>query len=333
LARKVLVTDYAWPSLDAERRILATIDADLVVARSGDEDELSELARDVDAIMTNWKPVTAPVLRAAQRCVTVARYGVGVDNIDVETATALGMLVSNVPDYCVEEVSDHTIALVLALIRRLVDFANQTRAGGWDNQSFGALHRVRGQTLGLVGFGRIGRLVAAKAQALGFAVLAFTPRLEPGDHDGVEAVGSLDSLLERSDVVSLHAPLTPETRHLLGRDELARMRPRAFIVNTARGGLLDIDAVRDALEEGRLGGAGLDVLDEEPPPHDDPIRRAPRVLLTPHAAFYSAESIAELEERAAVNVVTALSGGVPPTLVNPKVLDSPSRRGHPRIEP
>jgi D-3-phosphoglycerate dehydrogenase len=333
LGYKVLVTDYAWSSLETERGILGAAGAELLVAQAGNEEELLELAPEVDAILTNWKPVTSRVLRAARRCVTVARYGVGVDNIDVAAATELGMLVSNVPDYCVEEVSDHALALALALTRRIVDFAEQTRAGGWDNQGFGALHRIRGQTLGLVGFGRIARLVGAKALALGFSVLAFTPRLEPGFHDGVEAALSLGALLERSDVVSLHAPLTPETRHLIGRSELARMRHGAFIVNTARGGLLDIDGVRAALEEGRLGGVGLDVLDEEPPPRDDPIRHTPGVLLTPHAAFYSAESVAELQVRAATNVLTVFGGGVPDTLVNPGVLDSPTRRGRPGAEP
>jgi D-3-phosphoglycerate dehydrogenase len=322
----VLVTDYAWPSLDVERRILAGVGAEVVVATMGDERELVALAPGADAILTNWKPVTARVLDAASRCTTVARYGVGVDNIDVARATELGIVVSNVPDYCIDEVSDHAIALMLALARRIVDFAAQTRAGGWDNQAFGPLHRLRDRTLGLIGFGRIARLVAPKARAFGLGILAYAPSLSPGAHHGVEATASLDELLARSDLVSLHAPLTPATHHLLGPEELARMRPGALLVNTARGGLLDLEAVRAALSDGRLGGVGLDVLDEEPPPPDDPIRGVPGVVLTPHAAFYSVESVVELQKKASANVVSALGGTAPETTVNPDVLGSPSLR-------
>ncbi len=322
----VLVTDYAWPSLDVERRILAGVGAEVVVATTGDERELVSLAPEADAILTNWKLVTARVLDAARRCRTVARYGVGVDNIDVPRATELGIVVSNVPDYCVDEVSDHALALMLALARRIVDFAAQTRAGSWDNQAFGPLHRLRGLTLGLIGFGRIARLVAPKARAFGLRVLAYAPSLSPGAHDGVEAIGSLDELLAQSDLVSLHAPLTAATHHLLGANELARMRPGALLINTARGGLLDLEAVRAALSAGHLGGVGLDVLDEEPPRTDDPIRRTPGVVLTPHAAFYSVESVVELQEKASANVLSALTGTAPETIVNPDVLVSPSLR-------
>jgi D-3-phosphoglycerate dehydrogenase len=326
LTRSVLVTDYAWPNLEVERRILDGIGVEIVAAETGDEDELTELASDVVAILTNWKPVSGRVLRNAGRCLTVARYGVGLDNIDVATATELGIVVSNVPDYCVDEVSDHALALVLSLSRRIVDFAGQTRAGGWDNQGFGVMHRLRGRVLGLVGFGRIARAVAARAQAFGFSVLAYSPSLAPGEHDRVRAVGSLDELLGSSDVVSLHAPLTDSTRHMIGASQLAMMRPGAFLITTARGALVDEDALVEALVDGRLGGAGLDVMDEEPPAPDHPLRATPGVVMTPHAGFYSVESINELQERAAGNVATVLGGRVPATVVNPEVLSSPVRR-------
>jgi D-3-phosphoglycerate dehydrogenase / 2-oxoglutarate reductase len=322
----VLVTDFAWPSLETERAILAGIGAELVTAETGDEDELSELARDADAILTNWKPVTARVLESAPRCLTVARYGVGLDNIDVETATTLGIVVSNVRDYCIDEVSDHALALVLALSRRLVDFATQTRSGGWDNQAFGTMHRLRGQTLGLVGFGRIARRVAQKAEAFGMSVSAYAPRLREGGHDGVHAANSLDELLSDSDIISLHAPLNRSTHHMIGARQLERMRPGAMLVNTARGALIDEDALCQALENGTLGAAGLDVMDEEPPPRTHRLRSAPRVLLTPHAAFYSAESVHELQEKAASNVANVLSGILPATTVNPEVLKMASLR-------
>lgn len=324
--RAVLVTDYAWPTLDVERGVLAAAGCELLVAERGDEDELVALAPSADAILTNWKPVRARVLEHATRCVTVARYGVGLDNIDIDAATRLGMIVSNVPDYCIEEVSDHAMAFLLALARRVASFAQQTRAGRWDNQEFGTMHRLRGRTLGLVGFGRIGRRVAEKAAAFGLEVVAWSPSLAARAPEEVEIAGSLDQLLGRADAVSLHAPLTEDTRHLIGRREFSLMRPGAFLINTARGPLIDQDALLEALAHGGLGGAGLDVLDEEPPPLDHPLRHAAGVLLTPHAAFYSAESVRELQEKAAANVVVALEGGVPTTTVNLEVVGSPARR-------
>jgi phosphoglycerate dehydrogenase-like enzyme len=326
VSRSVLVTDHAWPSLDVERRILAEIGVEIIAAETGSEDELTELAAGVEAILTNWKPVSARVLRSATRCRTVARYGVGLDNIDVAAATELGMVVSNVPDYCIDEVSDHALALVLALSRRIVDFAGQTRAGGWDNQGAGAMHRLRGRVLGLVGFGRIGRAVAARAQPFGLSVLAYSPSLSASPSGGVRTARSLDELLRSSDVVSLHAPLTDATRHMIGAEQLAMMRPDAFLVNTARGALVDEGALVEALGQGALGGAGLDVMDEEPPGQDHPLRRTPGVIMTPHAAFYSVESINELQVKAAGNVATVLGGGVPATVVNPDVLASPALR-------
>jgi D-3-phosphoglycerate dehydrogenase / 2-oxoglutarate reductase len=326
LSRCALVTDFAWPSLDPERRILGAAGLDVVVAETGDEDELVALAADAEAILTNWKRVPARVLEAAPRCLTVARYGVGIDNIDVAAATELGIVVTNVPDYCIDEVAEHTVALLLALGRRIVPFAEQTSNRGWDNQTVGVLRRQRGRTLGLVGFGRIAQAVAGRARGLGFVVLAWSPRLAAGIHDGVEAVGSLDELLERSDAVSLHAPLTDSTRRMIGAEQFARMRPDAFLINTARGGLLDEDALYEAVTTGAIGGAGLDVMTEEPPAADHPLRTAPGVVMTPHAAFYSVESIEELQRKTADNVVAILSGRSVPTIVNPAVLERAALR-------
>jgi len=328
VTRWALVTDYAWPSLDPEREILGAIGVELKVARNGDEGELVDLAGDVEAILTNWKPVSARVLQNAPHCLTVARYGVGLDNIDVAAATELGIVVSNVPDYCIDEVSDHAMALLLACERRIVEFGGQTRGGGWDNQGAGAIHRLRGQTLGLVGFGRIAKAVVPKARAFGMVVLAYSPRLTAGHHDDVEAVGSLEELLERSNVVSLHAPLTESTRHMIGPEQLAGMRPGALLINTARGGLVDEVALADALLAGTLGGAGLDVMGEEPPPVDHPLRGMHGVLMTPHAAFFSAESVNELQQKAADNVASVLTGRVPRYPVNTEVLDHPGLRAH-----
>jgi D-3-phosphoglycerate dehydrogenase / 2-oxoglutarate reductase len=316
----VLVTDYAWPSLDIERDVLAAAGASLRVAQSGDECELVELAADADAILTCFRPVTAAVLDAASHCLTVARYGVGLDNIDVAHADRLGMLVTNVPDYCVDEVSDHAAALILALARNVVPFTRDVANGRWDNTAHGPLHRLRGRTLGLVGYGAIARSLATKMRAFGMDVLAYAPSLRTSQE--LEAAASLDDLLTRADVVSLHVPLGPATRGLIGARELGLMKAGSHLVNTARGAVVDSGALSAALGSGHLAGAALDVLPTEPPDPDDPLLRAPNLILTPHAAFDSVEAVQELQRKAANNVLDILQGRRPAYPINPEVLDS-----------
>ncbi|MGW6032478.1 C-terminal binding protein [Gordonia terrae] len=320
---RVLITDYAWPSLDVERAILATAGVELVVAETGDTDELVALAADVDAILTCFATVSARVLDAAPHCRTVARYGVGVDNIDVAHATQLGILVSNVPEYCSEDVADHTLLLMLALSRRLKLLTELVSGGGWDATE-GTGVRLRGRVIGLVGLGAIGRALVPRAQAVGLDVLAWhrSSALPPG----VRAAGSLDDLLSTADIVSLHVPSTPETVGLIGAAELARMKSTAWLINTARGTLVDTDAVLAALQSGQIAGAGLDVTDPEPLPPDHPLRRRGDVVLTPHVAFSSVESLADLARKAATNVIDALAGHVPADVINPEVLAGPHSR-------
>jgi D-3-phosphoglycerate dehydrogenase len=322
----VLVTDYAWPDLDRERAALAPHDVELVAAATGAEDELVALAGDVVAILTCWKPVTRAVLEAAPACVTVARYGVGLDNIDVAAATELGMIVSNVPDFCIDEVADHTMALILAHARHLFAFASQTAGGGWDNDATGPMHRLRGQTVGLIGYGRLAQATAVRAAAFGFDVIAWSRSLGVGPRGSARGVASLDELLATSDVVSLHVPHTPATDRIIDAEALARMKPGAYLVNTSRGRLIDVDDLADALRTGHLAGAGLDVMPTEPPPADHPLRTMPGVIMTPHAAFDSLESRVDLQDKAAANVATVLTGSVPATTVNPSVLDQANLR-------
>lgn len=323
--KTVLVTDHAWPSLEIEREVLAEAGAVIVAAETGAEAELVGLAGAADAIMTCWRPVTPAVLRAAPHCHIVARYGVGLDNIAVSEATELGMVVTNVPDFCVDEVADHALALILALARHIVPFSRQTRSGLWDNQAAGPMHRLRGRTLGVVGFGRVGMATAARAHAFGMRLVAYGPRLTPETCAAapfpVAWAASLEELLEAADVVSLHVPLTPETRALIGARELARMKSTSLLVNTCRGAVVDADALAGALRAGRIAGAGVDVLAQEPPDPADPLLGLDNVIVTPHAAFFSEESTAELQRRAAECVVAALRGEVPPSIVNPTVLD------------
>ena len=329
MSARVLVTDYAWPSLDIERAILGEVDAELVVAETGEPGELVELAVGVDAILTNWKMVPEEALDAAERCLVVARYGVGVDNIPVARATDLGMLVVNVPDFCVEEVSDHALALLLASARRIVTFARSTRGGAWDLLGLGrGLPRLRGQRLGIVGFGNIARTLIPKAQGLGLEVTVYTPRLAPGrDREtGVETTNDLAHLLAVSDYLSLHAPATPDTAGMIGETELRAMKPTAYLINTSRGALIDEAALERALTEGWIAGAALDVLVREPAQPDHPLLALDNAIVTPHAGFYSEPAIEELATKAARNVATVLRGEVPATLINPAVLDSPAYR-------
>jgi len=310
---KVLLTDYAWPDLNIERRILTEADAELVVADRTDSESLAVLAADADAIMTNWARVDATVLAAAAKCRIVARLGIGLDNIDVAFAARHGMIVTNVPDYCLIEVAEHALALILALGRKVAFYHLETKEGNYRLQAGPALRRIEGQTLGIVGFGRIGKKLAEKATSLGLRVLA-TSRTRGPLPAGVEW-RDLDALLAESDYISLHLPLVPESRHLIGAAQMARMKPTAYLINTARGGLIDTQALSAALAANRLAGAALDVQDPEPPDLTKPPYNDPRVIVTPHAAFVSQESLTNLRTRAARQVATVLTGGTPENIV------------------
>ena len=328
MTKRVLVTDYVWPSTDPERAVIEAGGADLTVAPAGDEDTLTELARDADAIMTCFAKVTERVVRAAERCVVISRYGVGVDNIAVDTATDLGILVTYVPDYCVDEVSDHVIGMMLGWNRRIVMHNDDTKRNGWGNAGLGfRMMRLRGKTFGVVGFGRIGQAAAQKAKAFGMHVIANDPFVDAAAMAaaGVEKA-DIDDLLARAHVVTLHSPLIPQTANMMGAAQFDRMRADAFLINCARGGLIDEDALYDALASGKIAGAGLDVLVDIAPPLDHRIIQLDNVIVTPHTAFFSQEATLELEERAAAEVIRVFDGKMPDNLVNPAVLDHARQR-------
>jgi D-3-phosphoglycerate dehydrogenase len=274
-------------------------------------------ASDADALLVQYADVDEDALRTLERCRGVVRYGVGVDSVDVDAATRLGVWVVNVPDYGVEEVSDHALALVLGLLRGVVILDRAAREGRWDHAAAGALRRLSTRTVGVLGCGRIGSAFALKARALGFDVRAYDPL---GIPEAVRAAGveaaSFEEVLEGSDAISLHVPLTRETRHLIDAGALGRMRAEAFVVNTSRGGVVDGAALRAALDEGRLGGAALDVLETEPPDPDDALVRHERVVVTPHAAWYSEESALTLKTEAAREAVRVVRGERPRSPVN-----------------
>lgn len=314
---RVLLTDRAWPDSSVEQRELAAVSAELIEAPDGSEATLTRLATDVDAIMTCWAPVTEKVVRAATKCRHIARLGIGLDNIAVSVATELSIRVTNIPDYCVEEVADHALALLLACARKVAFFHQRTKGGEYRLQAGWPLRRLRGSVLGIVGLGRIGRAFAERARGFGFEIIAWTR--SGNDHGSGVRMVELPELLRRSDFISLHVPLTPETRHLLNRESLALLKPTAFLVNTSRGALIDHAALWEALQSERLGGAALDVFEPEPPDLSQPLFRDERVIVTPHSAFVSVESLVELRVRVARQVAATLSGGVPENVVNPQV--------------
>lgn len=317
----ILITDHSWPSIERERAILEAAGHTAVDAPAPDEATLAGLAEDADAIMTCFAQVTRSVIERAPKLRVISRYGVGVDNIDVATASARGIPVTNVPDYCVDEVAEHALALLLACWRNIIRLDRAVQSGRWTLGAAGSMHRLAGRTLGIVGFGRIGQRLWEKVLGLGLKVLVYDPYV---DADLVRGAGAtpvdLDTLLRTADLVSLHSPLVPETRDLIGAEALAKMKPTAVLVNAARGGLVDEAALAEALRAGRIAAAGLDVLPSEPPGQDDPLIGLENVVLTPHAAFFSEESLAELQERAARNVVAILSGQLVEHVVNREAL-------------
>ena len=327
MTRRILITDIAWPDLAIEKEVLAAVGGEVMVAGGGSADEIIALAPQADAILTCWKDVPAEALDIAPNCRVVSRYGIGLDNIPIGRATELGMLVTNVPDFCLEEVSDHVMALLLATARQLFPLARTAERSDWTRETPRPIPRVKGQTLGLIGFGNIARALVPKALGFGLRVMAYTPRLRPEDApQGVEVTNELATLLAASDYVSIHSPLTEETAHLIDDAALAQMKPNALLINTSRGGVIDERALVQALKEGRIAGAALDVTDPEPPSGDNPLLSLENVIVTPHAAFYSVAATAELARKAAENVVTVLRGEVPKTLVNAGVLDQENCR-------
>jgi D-3-phosphoglycerate dehydrogenase / 2-oxoglutarate reductase len=318
--KKVLLTDYAWADVGIERQILGEAGAELVVAKATDAASLAAAAVNADAIMTNWAKVTEPVIAAGRKLRIVARLGIGLDNIDIEAATRRRIVVTNVPDYCVIEVAEHSLALLLALARKVGFYHQETKSGQYRLQSGPPLRRIEGQTLGIIGIGRIGQKLAEKAVPLGLRVLA-TSRNRPGELPHSVEFCDLDELLRRSDYLSLHLPLTPQTRHLIDARRLAGMKRGAYLINTSRGALIDTAALISALESGQLAGAALDVQDPEPPPLERPPYNDPRVIVTPHAAFVSIESLENLRTRASRQVAAFLTGERPENIVNPSVLD------------
>lgn len=309
---KVVVSDQVFPSVELERSLLAEIGAELEVA-SGDIESVLESAADADAILNTYVSWDATAIARLQRCKIIARYGIGVDNIDLPAAADAGIVVTNVPDYSVEEVATHALALILTTLRKVVGADQSVRAGTWSIDNFRPIRRLSTLTVGLVGYGRIARQIAAPLQALGASIVAHDPYLQPSPD--LPPLLELGALLASADIVSLHLPLTEETRGLIGAEELAVMKPGAILVNTSRGPLVDLDSLTTALQEGRIAGAGLDVFDVEPLDAAR-VSGVPNLTVTPHMAYYSEEALEESQRKAATQVIKVLTGGQPDYRVN-----------------
>lgn len=317
---RIAIADAGYAAYDIEQRVSESIGARLEVRQCVTEDDVLALAEDADGLVVRLQPITPRVIGGLDRCRVIARYGTGYDNVAVAAATERGIVVANVVGFGVNEVAEHAIALLLAGARRIVAHDRAIRTGAWDIGQRDPIHRISGSTLGLVGYGRIARAVQAKLAGFELRTLAYDPYVDAAEirAHGAEPV-DLPTLLREADLISIHAPLTAETRHLIDRAALALVKPTAVLVNTGRGSLVDTTAVVDALEEGRLAAAGLDVLETEPPTADDPIRRAERAIVLDHAGWYSEESIRTLQQGAIDAVAAVLTGRRPASVVNPEV--------------
>jgi D-3-phosphoglycerate dehydrogenase / 2-oxoglutarate reductase len=315
VAGVVVITDCDHDTIDPERAALDGHGVELRRLQCRTPREVADQAGDADVLINQYVPITAEVLDALPRCRLVVRYGVGVDNVDVAAAAERGVWVANVPDYGRDEVADHTLALALAVLRGVVVLDRSVRDGDWDLEAARPLRRLATLSYGVVGCGAIGAAVAGRAAGLGMRVLGYDlPEVRSGPP--IERV-PLEELLAAADVVSLHAALTEQTHHLIGAEALARMRPTAFLVNTARGGLVDAAALLAALDDGKLAGAALDVLEGEPPDELGwRLARHPRVVATPHAAWYSEESFHTLKTEVAREALRVLEGRSPRSPVN-----------------
>jgi D-3-phosphoglycerate dehydrogenase len=321
----VVKTDGDFENPEIERSIFARAGFDLVELHGPPPvEELVERARDADALMVLACRVGRDLLEQLPRLRVVARYGVGVDTVDVEAATTAGVCVTYVPDYCVDEVSAHAVALMLAVWRKLLVLRGVASGGTFPAmEAARPVHRLAGSRVGLVGFGVLGQAVARKLTGFDVEIVATDPKV-PADEfasHGVAGIG-LNELLETSDVISIHTNLTPATFHLIGAEELSRFKRGAILINTARGAVVDQASLVRALRDGRLGGAGLDVVEKEPPDPDDELLHLENVIVTPHVGAYSEEAIAALQERAATSVVDVLSGVEPQHLADPSVWES-----------
>jgi len=323
----VVITDSGYKSYEIEREVLAPLNVNLVIQQCQTEDDVIALARDADGVIVRLQPFTDKVMSSLPKCRVVGRYGVGVDNIAVKAATRHGIAVGNVCDYAVNEVAEQALALLLSCARKVTGHDKLIRAGAWDIGQKDPIHRIHGRTLGLIGLGRIPQMLVRKVAGFEFDVLACDPFISEEDASklGVRLV-DLDTLLAESDYISVHAPLNEKTRHMINESALRKMKPTAILINTARGPVVDIQALYRALKEGWINSAGIDVHEQEPVPKDYCLFELENVVISDHAGWYSEESIMDLQRGAAEAVLAVLKGGWPKFLVNPDVKETAKKK-------
>jgi D-3-phosphoglycerate dehydrogenase / 2-oxoglutarate reductase len=323
---KAVFVEHDYASVEPDRRIIEAAGAEFVDADRYPRDEAWAMCAEADAVMVRRLTVTREMISRLRKCQVLVRYGIGVDIVDLQAATERGIIVSHVPTYCQDEVSTQAICLMLACVRRLLPTVDEVRAGGWDVHAKDPVYRLAGKTVGLVGFGTLGQTVARKLQGWEVRIIATDP------YAGTDAAQALnvelvpfEKLLQEADIVSVHAPLLPETTHLMNGAAFGLMKRGAILVNTARGAIVDEEALLHALHRGQINCAGLDVFEHEPLPKDSPIRKHPRIIATDHMAWYSEDSRLELQQRAAREVARVCAGKLPEAIANPEVLEKLGR--------
>jgi D-3-phosphoglycerate dehydrogenase / 2-oxoglutarate reductase len=307
---RAIITDHGFPNVDQERDIITRAGFDLVVAQCKTPEEVIASCHDADALIVQWAPITQAVIESLKHCKVIVRYGIGVDNVDLKAAAAHGIPVCNVPDYCINEVADHTLSLALALARQVPQTDKVVRSGVWKITPPNPFPAFRDTIFATAGFGRIARAVLERAKPFGFKLAAYDPFVEAKTFEstGIRCL-SREELFKEAGILSLHLPFTQETTHFINREQLGSMRSASIVVNTARGGLIDTVALAETLAAGKIAGAGLDVFETEPLPNDHPLRQCPNALLTSHTAWYSGGSVPELQRKVAEEVVRGLTGG------------------------
>ncbi|MBM7608535.1 D-3-phosphoglycerate dehydrogenase [Lysinibacillus composti] len=312
---KVLLTDYEFEHLEYEEKVFeeSGISIDFIKAQCKSEDEVIKRAKDVDAILNQYAPLSRRVIDSLTKCKVISRYGVGVNTVDLDAAKEKGIIVANVPDYGMEEVSNHALALLLSCARKVTLLNNEVKKGNWDFKAGVPIHRFNNQTLGVLGFGRIPRRLIEKARPLGFKIAAYDPFVSEKDmeKEGVQKM-DLEEIIQVADFLSIHVPLIKDTYHLINEERLAKMKSNAVIINTARGPIVDEPALADALSKGKIAGAALDVVEEEPIKNTSRLLEMDNVIITPHSAWYSEEAMIELRTKAASNITQVLKGEVTP---------------------
>ena len=318
---RISIVDYDYPDIELEKHIIEEAGCSLVIGHAKTEEDVIAIAQDADGIIDQYAPITRKVLSSLSRCKVVSRYGIGVDTIDYNAATDLGIVVCNVPDYCIQEVSNHALALILGLSRRIVEANRQVKQGMWDFNRLTPILAAEKSTLGIIGLGNIGKSICVKAKALGYHCIASDPYIEDSVfcEYGAEKV-SLSTLYKQSDVVSLHVPHTDETDQLINEVALSQMKNTAFLINTSRGKIIDQKALCHALKTGVIAGAGIDVLVQEPPDSTDTLTRLDNAIITPHIAYYSEDSYKRMRRITTESAVNVLRGMMPYSVVNKKVL-------------